>query len=279
MSLIADGLLVATCLTTAIYCLVLSRRLRRLTDTGDGIGKQIVRLNSVLDETRVALAEIRSTSKSATDLLSRDVEAAKRQGSQLQRTIARAAKIKAASSPGVSPFPAGSSNAAKSARKSPAGSMKDDVDEDGLDDMFDHAEREDTEIDEADYQVDAGDDASFDSADVDYDADDSGADVSDPDFDETGDVSEASDHWPFEEGEEGAAPGDGASDSADQQDNDSNDIDDIEADGIDAANAKSGKTRPANPARQKKPEAEADQSNDMDQDQESGVLRIKRMAI
>ena len=38
MSLIADGVLIATCLTTAVYCLVLSRRLKRLSATDDGIG-------------------------------------------------------------------------------------------------------------------------------------------------------------------------------------------------------------------------------------------------
>ncbi len=37
ITLIADGILIATCLTTAIYCVVLSRRLRRLSNTDDGL--------------------------------------------------------------------------------------------------------------------------------------------------------------------------------------------------------------------------------------------------
>ena len=61
MSLIADGVLIATCLTTAIYCLVLSRRLKRLTSTDDGIGQQILRLNKVLEETKAAVADIQVT--------------------------------------------------------------------------------------------------------------------------------------------------------------------------------------------------------------------------
>ena len=90
MSLIADGLLIATCLTTALYCLVLSRRLRRLSDTGDGLGQQIVRLNTLLEETRVSVGEIRATARTASDQLAREIAAAKREGGLLQRQIRRA---------------------------------------------------------------------------------------------------------------------------------------------------------------------------------------------
>lgn len=96
MSLIADGLLIATCLTTAVYCLVLSRRLRRLSDTGDGIGQQIVRLNTVLEETRVSVGEIRATAKAASDQLAREIAAAKREGGLLQRQIRRVRSAAAA---------------------------------------------------------------------------------------------------------------------------------------------------------------------------------------
>lgn len=92
MSLIADGLLIATCLTTALYCLVLSRRLKRLSSTDEGVGQQILRLNTALQETKATVSEIRSTAAAASSDLERDIEAAKRQSNQLQMQIARAIK-------------------------------------------------------------------------------------------------------------------------------------------------------------------------------------------
>ena len=92
LSLIADGVLIAACLTTAIYCLVLSRRLRRLSQTDDGIGQQIIRLNSALEETKSAVAEMKSATRAASENLTRDIDLAKHQGSQLQKQIARAIK-------------------------------------------------------------------------------------------------------------------------------------------------------------------------------------------
>lgn len=59
MDLIADGLLIATAMTAGLYCMVLSRRLRRLTDSGNSIGPQIEALDRALGDTRAALAETR----------------------------------------------------------------------------------------------------------------------------------------------------------------------------------------------------------------------------
>ena len=59
MNLITDGLLMATAMIAGIYCLVLSRRLRRLTDSSSGIGSQIAALDRALAETRGALTETR----------------------------------------------------------------------------------------------------------------------------------------------------------------------------------------------------------------------------
>ncbi|MEM6548250.1 MAG: hypothetical protein AAF713_10960 [Pseudomonadota bacterium] len=80
MELIADGLLVATALTATVYCLVLSRRLRKLGDSGAGIGQQIEKLNAALEETRTALSETQSgigelkgQAKAATEKLAREV--------------------------------------------------------------------------------------------------------------------------------------------------------------------------------------------------------------
>jgi len=95
MALIADGLLIATCFTTAIYCFVLSRRLRRLSNTEVGIGRQIKALNKALEETRGALGEIRTTAGGASERLARDVATAHRQATQLARLIAKSAEHQA----------------------------------------------------------------------------------------------------------------------------------------------------------------------------------------
>ena len=42
MALIADGLLIATALTAALYCAVLSRRLRRLADLESRLGVRLL---------------------------------------------------------------------------------------------------------------------------------------------------------------------------------------------------------------------------------------------
>ncbi|MCH8953302.1 MAG: hypothetical protein IID49_14445 [Proteobacteria bacterium] len=81
MELIADGLLIVTAMTAGLYCLVLSRRLRRLTDSGNSIGPQIEALDRALDETRAALAEtrdgvseLRSSTRATIDRLARETE-------------------------------------------------------------------------------------------------------------------------------------------------------------------------------------------------------------
>ena len=77
MSLIADGILILTCLTTAIYCFVLSRRLQKLSNTDEGIGQQIKQLSSALKETRAAQRDLQSGAKAASDQLLRDIAGAK----------------------------------------------------------------------------------------------------------------------------------------------------------------------------------------------------------
>lgn len=89
MELIADGLLIATAMTAGLYCLVLSRRLRQFTDSGEGIGPQIEAFDLALAETRTALnetregvSEIRDSAKAAAAHLARET---KRGGEIAQR--------------------------------------------------------------------------------------------------------------------------------------------------------------------------------------------------
>jgi hypothetical protein len=90
MSLIADGVLIFACLTTAIYCFVLSRRLRSLSGTEEGLGLQIRQMNAALDETRSSVKEIRGSAKAATDRLTREIAQAKRTADRLKQVLAEA---------------------------------------------------------------------------------------------------------------------------------------------------------------------------------------------
>lgn len=103
MDLIADGLLIATALTAALYCLVLSRRLRRLTDAQSGVGAQIGELSRVLEETRAAVAETRhnlsesrASARNAGDALAREVAGARAVVAELRSEAALARRRTAA---------------------------------------------------------------------------------------------------------------------------------------------------------------------------------------
>ena len=103
MDLIADGLLIATALTAALYCLVLSRRLRRLTDAQSGVGAQIGELSKALEETRSAVSEARRTlsesrasARNARDALAQEVSTAQAVIAELQGEHARARRREAA---------------------------------------------------------------------------------------------------------------------------------------------------------------------------------------
>lgn len=103
MDLIADGLLIATALTAALYCLVLSRRLRRLTDAESGVGPQIGELSRALEETRAAvtqtrssLSESRASARNAGEALAREVAGARAVLAELQREAAAARRRQAA---------------------------------------------------------------------------------------------------------------------------------------------------------------------------------------
>lgn len=69
MELIADGVLILAALAAMAYCMVLSRRLRRLTELDGGLGAAISALSREVDHLSGALAEAKTaTTDSATDL-------------------------------------------------------------------------------------------------------------------------------------------------------------------------------------------------------------------
>lgn len=69
MELVADILLIAGALGAGIYCLVLSRRLRRFNDLEKGVGGAIATLSQQVDEMTAALDSARkATASSASSL-------------------------------------------------------------------------------------------------------------------------------------------------------------------------------------------------------------------
>lgn len=99
MSIIADGLLIATCLTSAVYCFVLARRLKQFSNTEEGIGKQIIQLTKTLEETRAALKEAQAGAKAESEVLAREVTQARKLAAQLRSMMEHAPAPAAAASP------------------------------------------------------------------------------------------------------------------------------------------------------------------------------------
>ncbi|MEM8741700.1 MAG: hypothetical protein AAGE13_09405 [Pseudomonadota bacterium] len=66
MALIADGLVIAAALTAAVYCMVLSRRIRRLASLDGGLGQAIAQLNRQVDGMQEALGAAKRASGAST---------------------------------------------------------------------------------------------------------------------------------------------------------------------------------------------------------------------
>ncbi len=69
MELVADILLAAGALGAGLYCLVLSRRLKRFNDLERGVGGAVAVLSSQVEELNRSLAAARSASDSSNDAL------------------------------------------------------------------------------------------------------------------------------------------------------------------------------------------------------------------
>lgn len=110
MSLIADGILILTCLTTALYCYVLSRRLHKLSNTDEGIGQQIKQMNAALEETRGAQRDMNTQAKAASDKLMREVasarKAAKDMAARLEEATVTIAALERANASAARGYPA-----------------------------------------------------------------------------------------------------------------------------------------------------------------------------
>lgn len=78
MDLIADGLLLLGALTASLYCLVLSRRLRQLTQTENGLGKVITTLSQQVEDMQVALSSAKQAVEAAGGDLAKQTSQAER---------------------------------------------------------------------------------------------------------------------------------------------------------------------------------------------------------
>lgn len=88
MALIADILLISGAFGAALYCLVLSRRLSRLSDLDGGVGKAIADLNERVGELSRALQEARSAADGAASPLDDLTERAEAVAALLEARLA-----------------------------------------------------------------------------------------------------------------------------------------------------------------------------------------------
>ncbi len=88
MTMIADILLIAGAFGAGLYCLVLSRRLRRFTDLEKGVGGAVAVLSAQVDDLTKTLAGAQATAKMSVSTLD-DVSArAEAAGTRLELLVA-----------------------------------------------------------------------------------------------------------------------------------------------------------------------------------------------
>lgn len=88
MNLIADFLLAAGAFCTAIYCLVLSRRLRRFTALETGMGGAIAVLSAQVDDMTKALERARGSAQTSSSALDDQVRRAEAAAARLDLILA-----------------------------------------------------------------------------------------------------------------------------------------------------------------------------------------------
>jgi Domain of unknown function (DUF6468) len=88
MDLITDGLLAAGAVFAGLYCFVLARRVRALTDLDTGIGGAITTLNRQLAQAEAALAAAKTASAEGRDELRELIASAEAASGRLRMLIA-----------------------------------------------------------------------------------------------------------------------------------------------------------------------------------------------
>lgn len=88
MNLIADFFLAAGAFSTAVYCLVLSRRLKRFTTLETGMGGAIAVLSAQVDDMTKALERARGSAQTSTTTLEEQVRRAESAAARLDLILA-----------------------------------------------------------------------------------------------------------------------------------------------------------------------------------------------
>jgi hypothetical protein len=88
MNLIADFLLAAGAFATALYCMVLARRLKRFTTLETGMGGAIAVLSAQVDDMTKALERARATAHASADGLEDQVRRAESATARLELILA-----------------------------------------------------------------------------------------------------------------------------------------------------------------------------------------------
>ncbi|SMX47376.1 DUF6468 domain-containing protein [Actibacterium lipolyticum] len=88
MALIADILLVAGALGTALYCMILARRLRRFNDLEKGVGGAIAALSTQVDDMTRALDAARSSAQDSSGTLTQLTDRADGVAQRLELLVA-----------------------------------------------------------------------------------------------------------------------------------------------------------------------------------------------
>ncbi|PYE84593.1 hypothetical protein [Pseudoroseicyclus aestuarii] len=88
MSLIADMLLVAGALAAALYCMVLSRRLRRFTDLESGVGGAVAVLSAQVDDLTRTVARARDAASTQVGTLNAATDRAEAAAKRLELLVA-----------------------------------------------------------------------------------------------------------------------------------------------------------------------------------------------
>ncbi|MFN4153942.1 MAG: DUF6468 domain-containing protein [Paracoccaceae bacterium] len=88
MNLIADFLLAAGAFSAAVYCLVLSRRLKRFTTLETGMGGAIAVLSAQVDDMTTALERARNSAQTSSSGLENQVRRAEAAAARLDLILA-----------------------------------------------------------------------------------------------------------------------------------------------------------------------------------------------
>jgi hypothetical protein len=88
LSQIADILLLCGALGAALYCMILSNRLRRFTDLEKGVGGAVAVLSAQVDDLQMLLSRSQATAASAVSTLNEASERAETAGKRIELLLA-----------------------------------------------------------------------------------------------------------------------------------------------------------------------------------------------